>query len=41
MNPKRNLTYPGDPMYNNGYDNCDFDYILRVNEFVMTPEGKE
>jgi dual specificity protein kinase YAK1 len=41
MNPKRNLTYPGEPMHNNGYDNSDFDYILRVNDFILTPEGKE
>lgn len=41
MNPKRNLTYPAEPMYNNGYDNSDFDYILRVNDYIVTPENKE
>ena len=41
MNPKRNLTYPPEPMYNNGFDNSDFDYILRVNDDIITPEGKD
>lgn len=41
MNPKRDLTYPAEPMNNNGYDNIDFDYILRVSDIILTPEGKE
>jgi dual specificity protein kinase YAK1 len=41
MNPRRDLTHPSEPVYNNGYDNIDFDYILRVSDSVNTPEGKE
>ena len=41
MNPKRDLTNPSEPMYNNGYDNADFDYILKVSDCINTPEGKE
>jgi len=41
MNPKRDLTFPAEPVHNNGYDNVDFDYILRVSDFIISPEGKE
>lgn len=41
MNPRRELTYPSEPVHNNGYDNIDFDYILIVNDSINTPEGKE
>jgi len=41
MNPKRDLTYPSEGLLNNGFDNVDSDYILRVSDFIMTPEGKE
>ena len=41
MNPRRELTYPSEPVHNNGYDNLDFDYILRVSDTINTPEGKE
>ena len=41
MNPKRDLTYPSEGVLNNGFDNVDSDYILRVSDFIMTPEGKE
>jgi len=41
MLPKRDLTYPSDGVLNNGYDNIDSDYILRVSDLIITPEGKE
>lgn len=41
MNPKRDLTQPSEGVLNNGYDNIDNDYILRVSDFVISPEGKE
>ena len=33
-NPKRVLTKPLEPKYNNGYDNEDSDYILYVNDVL-------
>lgn len=41
MNPKRDLTIPSEGAYNNGYDNIENDYILRVSDAIYTPEGKE
>ena len=41
MNPRRNLTHPAEPVNNNGYDNRDFDYILKVGDFISSPESKE
>ena len=41
MNPKRDLTVPSEPYGNDGYDNIDCDYILRVSDSILTPEGKE
>lgn len=41
MYPKRDLTYPSEGLLNNGYDNIDSDYILRVSDLILTPEGKE
>jgi dual specificity protein kinase YAK1 len=41
MNPKRELTIPSEGVYNNGYDNIDSDYILKVSDLILTPEGKE
>lgn len=41
MNPKRDLTHPSEGVLNNGYDNADNDYILRVADSIITPEGKE
>ena len=38
---KRELTSPSDGIYNNGYDNAECDYILRVGDLIVTPEGKE
>jgi len=40
-NPKRPLTHPAEPCDNFGYDNADNDYILRVNDIILTPEGRE
>ena len=40
-NPKRVLTKPLDPKYNNGYDNEDSDYILYVNDVLGTEEGRK
>ena len=41
MNPKRDLTHPSEGVLNNGWDNCESDYILRVADMIVTPEGKE
>jgi dual specificity protein kinase YAK1 len=41
MNPKRDLTQPSESVFNNGYDNVENDYILRVSDLIITPEGKE
>ena len=41
LNPKRDLTVPSEGVLNNGYDNIENDYILRVGDHVVTPEGKE
>jgi len=41
LKPGRPLTHPSDPVYNNGYDNEHNDYILRVNDIIVSPEGKE
>ncbi len=41
MNPKRDLTFPAEGVLNQGYDNADSDYILRVSDVINTPEGKE
>lgn len=42
MNPKRTLTvYQEGETSNNGYDNAESDYILRVNESIFSPEGRE
>lgn len=40
-NPKRVLTKPSDPKFNNGYDNEDSDYILYVNDILGTEEGRK
>lgn len=40
-NPKRVLTKPLEPKYNNGYDNEDSDYILYVNDILGTEEGRK
>ncbi|ODV65500.1 kinase-like protein [Hyphopichia burtonii NRRL Y-1933] len=40
-NPKRVLTKPLEPKYNNGYDNVDSDYILYVNDILGTEEGRK
>ena len=41
MNPRRELTLPSEGVLNNGYDNIEGDYILRVTDMVITPENKE
>lgn len=40
-NPKRVLTKPLEPKFNNGYDNVDSDYILYVNDMLGTEEGRK
>lgn len=40
-NPKRVLTKPLDPKFNNGFDNEDSDYILYVNDILGTEEGRK
>jgi hypothetical protein len=40
MNPRRELTFPSEGVFNNGYDNIDNDYILRVSDFINTPEDR-
>jgi hypothetical protein len=41
MNPRRELTFPSEGVLNDGYDNLDNDYILRVGDSITTPEAKE
>jgi len=41
MNPKRDLTHPAEGVLNNGFDNVESDYILRVADIIVSPEGKE
>lgn len=41
MNPKRDLTHPSEGVLNHGWDNSENDYILRVADTIVTPEGKE
>lgn len=40
-NPKRVLTKPLEPKFNNGFDNQDSDYILYVNDMLGTEEGRK
>lgn len=40
-NPKRVLTKPLEPVYNNGCDNEDSDYILYVNDMLGQEEGRK
>lgn len=40
-NPKRVLTKPLEPRFNNGYDNEDSDYILYVNDLLGAEEGRK
>lgn len=40
MNPRRELTFPSEGVLNNGYDNIESDYILRVSDFIITPEDR-
>lgn len=40
-NPKRVLTKPSEPKFNNGFDNEDGDYILYVNDILGTQEGRK
>ncbi|KAL7664588.1 Protein kinase domain-containing protein [[Candida] zeylanoides] len=40
-NPKRVLTKPSEPRFNNGCDNEDSDYILYVNDILGTEEGRK
>ena len=39
FNPRRVLTKPSKPVYNDGHDNEDSDYILYVNDWLGTEEG--
>ena len=39
FNPRRVLTKPSKPMYNDGHDNEDSDYILYVNDYLGSEEG--
>lgn len=41
MNPRRDLTVPSEGVFNDGFDNVDGDYILRVGDPVVTPENRE
>ncbi|KAK4532743.1 hypothetical protein CCYA_CCYA13G3600 [Cyanidiococcus yangmingshanensis] len=39
LNPRRTLTRPDQPRYNEGYDNENHDYILRVHDCIRSPNG--
>ena len=41
MYPKRELTFPSEGVLNHGFDNAESDYILRVSDLIVTPEGRE
>lgn len=41
QNPKRVLTKPLEPKFNNGFDNDDSDYILYVNDMLGAEEGRK
>lgn len=41
MNPRRDLTFPAEGVTNNGYDNAEGDYILKVSDMIITPEERE
>lgn len=38
--PKRTLTNPREPSKNNGYDNINDDYILRVKEIISSTKER-
>ncbi|CAL9731825.1 dual specificity protein kinase Yak1p [Monosporozyma unispora] len=40
-NPKRVLTKPSEPKFNNGYDNVNSDYILYVNDVLGTEQNRK
>ncbi|EDK43773.1 conserved hypothetical protein [Lodderomyces elongisporus NRRL YB-4239] len=40
-NPKRVLTKPLEPKFNNGFDNEESDYILYVNDILGSEEGRK
>ena len=40
-NPKRVLTKPSEPKYNNGYDNLNSDYILYVNDVLGAEQNRK
>ena len=39
LNPRRTLTRPDQPRFNNGYDNENHDFILRVHDAIRSPNG--
>ena len=39
FNPRRVLTKPSKPVYNDGYDNEESDYILYVNDWLGSEDG--
>ena len=41
LNPRRVLTKPSQPVYNNGHDNEKWDYILYVNDIIGEEEGRK
>lgn len=41
LNPRRVLTKPSRPVYNNGHDNEKHDYILYVNDVLGNEEGRK
>ncbi|TPX34815.1 hypothetical protein SmJEL517_g02534 [Synchytrium microbalum] len=40
-NPRRVLTKPSKPVYNDGFDNEEYDYILYVNDTLGSAEGQK
>ena len=40
-NPTRPLTKPSEPRYNDSYDNENYNYILYVNDKLISPEGEK
>jgi dual specificity protein kinase YAK1 len=40
-NPVRIFTRPPEPVSNEGFDNCNSDYILKVSERIVSPEHQQ
>jgi hypothetical protein len=37
----RIITNPSEPTYNDGFDNIENDYILKINDHLISPEAHQ